>query len=158
MDTLILMFGPGVSHTDACEDSAVRRSTIFSGMAVVAYLAVVYLLVFIAAPVSLAVADFVASCGIAIPHPSGWNRAMFGNSGAPVLYVTLTGLVAILGYGLVIAGCAFYFGEHQDVRAQFDDDAGTVSAGRRQDAASPSAASRRDTNTQILEGDGSRGE
>lgn len=134
-----------------------RRSTIFSSVAVAAYLVVVYLAVFIAAPASLAVADFVASCGIAIPHPSGWNRAMFGNSGAPVLYITVTGFVAILGYGLVIAGCAFYFGEHQDVRAQFDD-AATVTAGRRQDAASSSAANRRDTNTQILEGDGPRGE
>lgn len=134
-----------------------RRSTIFSGVALAVYLAVVYLAVFIAAPASLAVADFVASCGIAIPHPSGWNRAIFGNAGVQVLYITVTGLVAILGYGLVIAGCAFYFGEHQDVRAQFDD-AATVSTGRSQDVTSSSSANRRDTNTQILEGDGSRGE
>lgn len=134
-----------------------RRSTIFSGVAVAVYLAAVYLAVFIVAPASLMVADFVANCGIAIPHPSGWNRAMFGNTGAPVLYITVTGVVAIAGYGSIIAGCAFYLGEHQDVRAEFDG-AAPVSAGRRQDPAPPSSATRRDTNTQILEGEGYRGE
>ncbi|MCV7286026.1 hypothetical protein H7J87_11860 [Mycolicibacterium wolinskyi] len=114
-------------------------------------------MVFIVAPANLLVADFVATTGIAIPHPSGWNRAMFDNSGNPVLYMTATGLVALVGYGAVIAGCAFYIGEHQDARAEADG-AQPASTGHRREMASPPTAARRETNTQILEGDGSRGE
>lgn len=129
-----------------------RRSTIFSCLAAAVYLAAVYLAVFIVAPANVMAADFVAGCGIAIPHPSGWNRAIFDNSGTPVLHITVTALVAIVGYGAIVAGCAFYFGEHEDARAQADDRS-VAPAIRRRAAASPDAVIRRDVNTQIPEGD-----
>ena len=130
-----------------------RRSTIFSCLAIAAYLAVVYLAVFIAAPASLTVADFVATAGVAIPHPSGWNIALFDNAGSPTLHITLTGLLALAGYGGVIAGCAFYFGEHQDVRAQLDP-AQAPDTGRR----AASAVSPVSRNTPMMEGDGPYGQ
>lgn len=132
-----------------------RRSTIYSALAVAIYLAAVYLAVFVAAPASLTVADFVASCGIAIPHPSGWNRAIFANSGAPTLYMSVTGCVALIGYGSIIAGCFFYLGEHEDVRAQLNAAADTSTGRRRPAGASSNAgAAQRPTNIQVMEGDG----
>lgn len=130
-----------------------RRSTIFSCLAVAAYLAVVYLGVFVAAPMSLTVADFVATVGVAIPHPSGWNFALFDNAGSPALHVTMTGLLALAGYGAVIAGCAFYVGEHEDVRAQREP-APAPDAGRR----ASSSASPVSRNTPMMEGDGPYGQ
>lgn len=130
-----------------------RRSTIFSCLAIAAYLAVVYLAVFIVAPASLAVADFLAVTGVAIPHPSGWNMTLFANAGSPALHVTLTALLAQTGYGAVIAGCAFYFGEHEDVRAQLEQ-VPVAETGRRA-SSSVSPASR---NSPMMEGDGPYGQ
>ncbi|MGB8402818.1 MAG: hypothetical protein WCE30_01940 [Mycobacterium sp.] len=130
-----------------------RRSTIFACLAIAAYLAAVYLAVFIVAPASLAVADFVATTGVAIPHPSGWNMTLFDNAGSPALHITVTGLLALTGYGAVIAGCAFYFGEHEDVRSQLEQ-ASVPETGRRA-SSSASPASR---NTPMMEGDGPYGQ
>lgn len=132
-----------------------RRSTIYSAIAVAIYLATVCLAVFVVAPVSVTVADFVASCGIAIPRPSGWNRAIFANTGTPALHVTFTGLVALIGYGSIIAGGAFYLGDHEDVRAQLNNAAETPAGRRRSDGAgSNTGAAQRPTNIQVIEGDG----
>lgn len=131
-----------------------RRSTIFPCVAVTGYLVLVWLAVFVVAPYSVATADFVASTGIALPHPSGWNLGVFGNSGSPALHITVTGLVAIFGYGALIAGCAYYVGEHRDVGMQ--PDGGQV-GGRRAESA-PRAATGGEVLTTRTEGDGLRDE
>lgn len=115
-----------------------RRSTIYCCLAAATYLAALYLAVFVVAPISLTTADIVATSGVAIPHPSSWNMSLFANAGRPILHITLTGLLAATGYGAVITGCAFYIGEHEDIRAQLTA-ASTAESGRRP-AASTSPA------------------
>lgn len=94
-----------------------RRSTIFVCVVAAGYLLVVCLVVFGLAPTSMAVADFVASAGIALPHPAGWNLAVFTNGGSPALHITVTGVLAIFGYGALVGGCGFFAGEYQDAKA-----------------------------------------
>lgn len=128
-----------------------RRSTIFSCGAVAVYLAVMWVALFVVAPANVAVADFVATAGLAIPLPSGWNATLFDNGGSPALHVTLTGLLALAGYGAVIAGCAFYVGEHQDVRAELEHGA-LPGTGR----GAHSSVSSTNRNAPMTEGEGPR--
>lgn len=129
-----------------------RRSTIVPCVAVAGYLLLVCLAVFVVAPASVAVADFVASAGLALPRPSGWNLAVFDNGGSPALHITVTGLVAIFGYGALVAGCAFYLGEHRDIKVSLDDG---QASGRRAEPA-PRPTSRAEAFTPTTEGDGFR--
>lgn len=130
-----------------------RRSTIFPCAAIAGYLVLVWLAVFVVAPHSVATSDFVASSGVALPHPSGWNLPVFGNAGSPALHITVTGLIAIFGYGALIAGCVYYLGEHRDVAMQPD---GAQVSGRR--AESVPRAATGDVLTATTEGDGLRDE
>lgn len=129
-----------------------RRSTVFACVAAAGYLLAVCLMVFGMAPTSMAVADFAASAGIALPHPSGWNLAVFTNGGSPALHITLTGVIAVFGYGALFCGVGFYIGEHQDAKAVLAQE--QTGGGRAESA--PRSASRAESLVPTTEGEGFR--